>query len=125
MAKNIIRLTESDLKKMIQESVDMILAELDWRTYERAAELADDSANGTSDNYEKTRRINQRDAFRSAAKQRATSQYNLNRYDANKDDDDFNPSQGELKNLSRRNKDVQNFYQDKQEYRDGKWQNKL
>lgn len=123
--KQVVRITEGELKKIINESVNIILNELDWRTYEKAAELADDAANNASDEYEKTRRINQRDAFRSAAKQRATSQYNLNRYDANKDDDDFNPSQGELKNLSRRNKDVQNFYQDKQEYRDGKWQDKL
>lgn len=38
MAKNVIRLTESDLYKMIQESVDSILTELDWKTYANAAQ---------------------------------------------------------------------------------------
>lgn len=37
MGKQIIRLTESDLHKMVKESVNKILSELDWKTYANAA----------------------------------------------------------------------------------------
>ena len=37
MNKNIIRLTESDLKRVISESVKQIISELDWKTYQNAA----------------------------------------------------------------------------------------
>ena len=40
MKKNVIRLTESDLHRIIKESVDNILTELDWRTYANAAKKA-------------------------------------------------------------------------------------
>lgn len=46
MTKNLIRLTENDLHRIIKESVNNILTELDWRTYANAAkksrELGDD-----------------------------------------------------------------------------------
>ena len=35
--KNVIRLTESDLHNLIKESVNEVLKELDWRTYDRAS----------------------------------------------------------------------------------------
>lgn len=38
--KNIIRLTESDLKRVIAESVKNIISELDWKTYANAAKKA-------------------------------------------------------------------------------------
>ena len=34
MNKKLIRLTESDLHKVIKESVNKVLTELDWRTLE-------------------------------------------------------------------------------------------
>ena len=40
--KNTIRLTESDLKRVISESVKNIISELDWRTYANAAAAAKD-----------------------------------------------------------------------------------
>ena len=35
--KQVIRLTEGDLHRIIKESVDNILSELDWKTYANAA----------------------------------------------------------------------------------------
>ena len=35
--KKTIKLTESDLKQVIKESVNNILAELDWKTYANAS----------------------------------------------------------------------------------------
>lgn len=38
MKKNRIRLTESDLHKIIKESVNKVLTELDWKTYANASQ---------------------------------------------------------------------------------------
>ena len=40
--KKTIRLTESDLHRVIKESVKQCLTELDWRTYANAAKKAHD-----------------------------------------------------------------------------------
>ena len=40
MNKKLIRLTESDLHKIVKESVNKVLTELDWRTYANAAKKA-------------------------------------------------------------------------------------
>lgn len=48
--KNIIRLTESELKKVITESVKNIISELDWRTYAKAAAAAQDRENFFKEN---------------------------------------------------------------------------
>ena len=45
MGKQIIRLTESDLHQMVKESVNKILAELDWKTYASAADKARERGN--------------------------------------------------------------------------------
>ena len=36
--KNIIRITENELKQIVTESVKKVLTELDWRTYDSAGE---------------------------------------------------------------------------------------
>lgn len=38
MNKKLIRLTESDLHKIVKESVNKVLTELDWKTYASAAD---------------------------------------------------------------------------------------
>lgn len=53
MNKKLIRLTESDLHKVIKESVNKVLTELDWRTYANAGkkahgEVLDKMKRGTS-----------------------------------------------------------------------------
>ena len=40
MSKKLIRLTESDLHKVIKESVNKVLTELDWKTYDSAMRKA-------------------------------------------------------------------------------------
>lgn len=47
MNKQVIRLTEGDLHKIIKESVSKILTELDWKTYMNAARAR--QAQGNSD----------------------------------------------------------------------------
>ena len=37
MSKQMLRLTENDLHKIIKESVNKILSELNWKTYDRAS----------------------------------------------------------------------------------------
>jgi len=54
MNKKIIRLTESDLHKIVKESVNRVLTELDWKTYanaarKRALQGADDKVIGDLD----------------------------------------------------------------------------
>lgn len=39
--KKLIRLTESDLHKIVKESVNKVITELDWRTYASAAKKGD------------------------------------------------------------------------------------
>ena len=36
MANKLVRLTESDLHRIINESVNKVLTELDWKTYANA-----------------------------------------------------------------------------------------
>ena len=43
MSKKLVRLTESDLHRIIKESVNNILTELDWKTYQSAAEKTYDN----------------------------------------------------------------------------------
>lgn len=46
MNKKLIRLTESDLHKIVKESVNKILTELDWKTYMNAARARQTQGNG-------------------------------------------------------------------------------
>ena len=41
MDKQVIKITESDLHKIVKESVNKVLTELDWRTYANAAKKRD------------------------------------------------------------------------------------
>lgn len=40
MNKKLVRLSESDLHKIVKESVNNVLPELDWRTYAKAVQKA-------------------------------------------------------------------------------------
>ena len=48
--KKVIRLTESDLHRIIKESVNNILTELDWKTYANAAKSRQEQGNDKSSN---------------------------------------------------------------------------
>jgi hypothetical protein len=54
MAKQLIKLTESDLHKIVKESVQKILTEMDWRSYQAAYE-AEIAKNGYTKRAEKFR----------------------------------------------------------------------
>lgn len=52
--KQVIRLTESDLHRVIKESVNKILNELDWRTYDSAAQKSREKHNNAETSAEQT-----------------------------------------------------------------------
>lgn len=67
MDKNILRLTENDLKKLVMESAKKILSELDWKTYASAARKNDEfRANNPHTAHQWNRSYDFRDAARDA-----------------------------------------------------------
>ena len=135
MNKAIFRLTESELREMIKESAQKILSELDWRTYDSArvkAEKLADSPDITK--YEAERRKNQAKAFRSYANDVCNKHYGVDKINKREEDhntdvvqgkrnDEFAYTNGELKRLDKQARDVQDYYDGRQVYRDGKWTN--
>ena len=120
-----IKLTESDLHNIIKESVNHILSELDWRTWQSASDKASDKADATNNKHEKLRRKNQANSFANAGAKRFSSQYNLpSGFENDVEFGNIEPTQGQLKNAARRSDDTIKFYNGKSEYRDGKWQDK-
>ena len=116
-----IRLTESKLKRIVEESVKNILSELDWRTYDAAARRANKAAE-SADRFEKERRENQSRDFSDMAGKAYSKQYGLEDFDNNENlpkDQKRRPTQGELRNASRRLKDTDSYYQNKQQYKSG------
>jgi HD-GYP domain-containing protein (c-di-GMP phosphodiesterase class II) len=123
MAK--IKLTESELKRIVTESVQEILQELDWRTYDSARAKAQEKADNTDNRYEKQRRQNQAKDFTKASSDRYTKQYGLEDFDKNETERGSRvPSNGELKRAAKRSDDTVAYYREKQHYKDGKWQDK-
>ena len=112
------------------ESVDKsnLLSELDWRTYASASEKAAKAIDDAPDKYERMRRDRQRHAFYLKGNDEYSKQYGLEDFDNDeklpRSERERIPSQGELKRASQRIKDMTNFYQGKQEYKDGRWQDK-
>ncbi|MBO7419255.1 MAG: hypothetical protein J6U14_10040 [Bacteroidaceae bacterium] len=74
--KQRIRLTESDLHRIVKESVNRILTELDWKTYQNAARKSDARA---WDNYDDENafdyNMNRRGKFAKAAEDAFNRQY--------------------------------------------------
>lgn len=134
--KQKIRLTETELKGLISESVNNILSEIDWRTSKNAADKAFEKASDpTSTEWERQRRQNQVDSFDDYTRKRFKTQYGIDSIEdrkaehereksLGKDVGDFKYTNGELKRLDARERDKKNFFNGKQEYRDGRWQNK-
>lgn len=123
--KKIVKLTESDLHRVIKESVNNILSELDWRTYQSASDKAYNKADATKNKYEKDRRNKQGFDFDISAKKRINKQYNLpTNFDNEVRNGNMRPTQGQLKNATRRDEDVRKFYSGESEYKNGKWQDK-
>ena len=122
-----IKMTESQLRQIVTESVKNVLSELDWRTYQTAANKADNLSDKAEDEYEKQRRNIQRRKFQDKGREMFSKQYNLKDFDDNislPQSERKQPSQGELKQASKRTKDMTNFFRGKQEYKNGNWQDK-
>ena len=120
-------MTESQLRQIVTESVKNVLSELDWRTYQTAANKADNLSDKAEDEYEKQRRNIQRRKFQDKGREMFSKQYNLKDFDDNislPQSERKQPSQGELKQASKRTKDMTNFFRGKQEYKNGNWQDK-
>lgn len=133
-----IGLKPSVYDEAIKESVSKVLSELDWRTLDMAADKASKMTDRVDlDDYEKERRSNQARAFKKASSSAYDKHYGLDKINKRRNEyiDDviragLNPSrvepfkhtQGELKRLSRSIKDLNDFYDGKMEYKDGKWQ---
>ena len=49
MTKNTVKLSEAQLKKVITESVQRVLSELDWKTYANAMKKASSKSNKYDD----------------------------------------------------------------------------
>lgn len=134
-----IRLTESELKTKIKESIQKVLTELDWRTAMsakfKAREKAKD-AESQGRNLELQRRNNQVNQFAKYGRNAFDKEYWLDKV-KNKQLDtveksngfkgmgDYQPTQGELKRMQQGADDSYKFYNGKQEYKDGKWQDKV
>lgn len=131
MEKKILRLTESELGKMIRESVDNVLSELDWRTYASAEEKARHAAGDPKlGRYDSMRRGLQKKKFKDASNRARERQYGLDKIDARKqryDDalqsDLYEPTNGELKRLQRHEDDLAAWNRGEAKYKDGKWTN--
>lgn len=122
-----IKLTESQLKQIVNESVKNVLSELDWRTYQTATNKANHLSDKAEDEYEEQRRNIQRRKFQDKAEKMYSKQYGLEDFDANNSlpkSERKQPSQGELKQASKRAKEMTNFYRGNQEYKNGSWQDK-
>ena len=84
MKKQVIRLTEGDLHRIIKESVNNVLSELDWRTYASAADKAWEKSRNASTPEEKELRQNQSSLFYNHTNRKLEKQYdgiNLANYD--------------------------------------------
>lgn len=74
MDKNILRLTENDLKKLVMESAKKILSELDWKTYASAAMKNDEFR---ANNPHTAHQWNRSYDFRNAARDAFDKKYGL------------------------------------------------
>lgn len=109
--KRTIKLTENDLHRVIKESVNTILSELDWRTYRSAAEKANDRAlslSNSNDVEAKQKIKRQTQNLHKMAKERLNTQYGLDR-------DNWRYTTPE------RSKDERDYYYGDSIYKDGKW----
>ena len=81
MKKNRIRLTESQLHKVIKESVKQVLSELDWKTYANAAEKAKERWSNTFDDKKSRQKYRDMwDKFDKASEKTFNDEYGTSKY---------------------------------------------
>lgn len=124
--KKTIRLTESDLHKVIKESVNILLNEMDWRSYEEFAKKADEESRRTDNPFIQAKRKEQARKFQDMAGERMYSQYNLKPNDSDilKRDPQqrgYNPKYEKerrriMRNAAQQYDDIGNYYGNKSMY---------
>ncbi len=127
---NKFALTENEFNSTLMEAIRKTISEMDWRTYDSASEMAkklSDSPNIST--YEAERRRNQSDAFRNHANATCDKQYGVDKIKQREREEklkgnQFKHTNGELKRLDKQSNDVIDYYDGKQEYKNGKWGNK-
>jgi len=123
----------ANLQEMTRNAKKNVLSELDWRT----ADSASDKAKNLSDSpsvtkHEAERRKNQADLFSKYAYDQCDKQYGVDKIKQreaqhNRDlalgftKEPFKRTNGELKKLDRQQRDVLDYYDGKQTYKNGKW----
>ena len=146
-ARELYRQSNAELNEIITNRRDIIketirdyLSEMDWRTYDQAANKAEEFADDPHiTRYEMERRQNQARDLRDYAHKMLNKQYGIDKIKQREDDyalqknlgnknfqEPFKHTNGELKRLDRQMNDLMDYNDGKQEYNKtlGKWMNK-
>lgn len=119
--KQKIKLTESDLHRIIKESVKQVLSELDWRTYQSAAEKSmKQSHNGDLSPQERAFNKNRSYEFDNYADKKFRNKHGMNRYSARHAHETWDSPLDALRAGAEVSRNDRGGY----EYRDGKWRKK-
>lgn len=129
-----IKLTEQDLRNIVTESVNRVISELDWRTYDNAKEQANDDLLNSDDDDLTKKRVRQRDAFAKASTDRMHKQYGVKPKDVEdvsywlmggRKNTKEDPSKTKIARTKRMVKDYNKHKDGKSKYVKGQgWQNK-
>ena len=119
--KQKIKLTESDLHRIIKESVKQVLSELDWRTYQSAAEKSmKQSHNGDLSPQERAFNKNRSYEFDKKKKKKFRNKHGMSRYSARHAHETWDSPLDALRAGAEVGRNDKGGY----EYRDGKWRKK-
>ena len=119
--KQKIKLTESDLHRIIKESVKQVLSELDWRTYQSAAEKSmKQSHNGDLSPQERAFNKNRSYYFDNYADKKFRNKHGMSRYSARHAHETWDSPLDALRAGAEVGRNDKGGY----EYRDGKWRKK-
>lgn len=119
--KQKIKLTESDLHRIIKESVKQVLSELDWRTYQSAAEKSmKQSHNGDLSPQERAFNKNRSYEFDNYADKKFRNKHGMSRYSARHAHETWDSPLDALRAGAEVSRNDRGGY----EYIDGKWRKK-
>ena len=119
--KQKIKLTESDIHRISKESVKQVLSELDWRTYQSAAEKSmKQSHNGDLSPQERAFNKNRSYEFDNYADKKFRNKHGMSRYSARHAHETWDSPLDALRAGAEVSRNDRGGY----EYRDGKWRKK-
>lgn len=129
-----IRLTERDLHNIVAESVNRIISELDWRTYDNAKNKANKDLSNSDDEEFTKKRTRQRNAFDKMSTDKMYKQYGVKPKDVDdvsywlmggRKGENEDPSKTKIARAKRMVKDYNKHKAGESEYVKGKgWKNK-